>query len=216
MITEIEQALIQRLRCGLGTMVREVTSYSGELDDDPGKIVRSLPAAWVTFGGIVDTERYATSRQKYIVTGRFVVVVGDYNARSEQSARHGGHRDEIGTHLLIESVRRLLTNQDLGLKIDHFKPGRVRTLFNTNVSERAMSVFGCEFDTRWVELALENGQWPERGALADAAFNQYRGKLSDPDPELLNIGLRYQVSDIAPDVADHIQLRKQENDQHES
>ncbi|HDP9855833.1 TPA: DUF1834 family protein, partial [Escherichia coli] len=33
---------------------------------DPGRIVRSLPAAWVTFGGIVKTERYSTSRRKYI------------------------------------------------------------------------------------------------------------------------------------------------------
>ncbi len=31
-----------------------------------------LPAAWVTFGGIVKTERYSTSRRKYIATGRFV------------------------------------------------------------------------------------------------------------------------------------------------
>ncbi|MCZ5321372.1 DUF1834 family protein [Escherichia coli] len=37
------------------------------------------------------------------------------------------------------------------------EPGRVRTLFNTGVSERAMSMFACEFDTRWVEHALENG-----------------------------------------------------------
>lgn len=68
-------------------MVREVRTYAGELDEDPGRIVRSLPAAWVTFGGIAKTERYSTSRQKYIATGRFVVVVGDYNTRSEQSAR---------------------------------------------------------------------------------------------------------------------------------
>ncbi|MFV2162404.1 phage protein Gp37, partial [Escherichia coli] len=67
-----------------------------------------------------------------IATGRFVVVVGDYNTRSEQSARQGGSvRDEVGTNQLVESVRRLLTGQDLGLEIDYFEPGRVRTLFNT-------------------------------------------------------------------------------------
>ncbi|MCZ5321904.1 DUF1834 family protein [Escherichia coli] len=140
-------------------MVREVRTYAGELDEDPGRIVRSLPAAWVTFGGIAKTERYSTSRQKYIATGRFVVVVGDYNTRSEQSARQGGTvRDEVGTNLLVESVRRLLIGQDLGLEIDYFEPGRVRTLFNTGVAERAMSVFACEFDTRWVEHALEKRQ----------------------------------------------------------
>ncbi|ELS5671324.1 DUF1834 family protein, partial [Escherichia coli] len=174
MITDIERALVERLRCGLGHMVQDVRTYAGELDEDPGRIVRSLPAAWVTFGGIVKTERYSTSRRKYIATGRFVVVVGDYNTRSEQSARQGGTvRDEVGTNQMVESVRRLLTGQDLGLEIDYFEPGRVRTLFNTGVAERAMSVFACEFDTRWVEHALENGKWPERGAEADRLFNRY-------------------------------------------
>ncbi len=41
-----------------------------------------------------------------------------------------------------------------------------------------MSVFACEFDTRWVEHALENGKWPERGAEADRLFNRYHGRLS--------------------------------------
>ncbi|MED0011700.1 MULTISPECIES: DUF1834 family protein [Escherichia] len=215
MITEIERALVERLRCGLGHMVREVRTYAGELDEDPGRIVRSLPAVWVTFGGIVKTERYSTSRQKYIATGRFVVVVGDYTPRSEQSARQGGTvRDEVGTNLLVESVRRLLTGQDLGLEIDYFEPGRVRTLFNTGVAERAMSVFACEFDTRWVEHALENGKWPERGAEADMAFNRYHGRLSDPDPDFLRAGLDCTSGVIT--VSDLIELRKQKHDQHES
>ncbi len=125
-------------------MVQDVRTYAGELDEDPGRIVRSLPAAWVTFGGIVKTERYSTSRRKYIATGRFVVVVGDYNTRSEQSARQGGSvRDEVGTNQLVESVRRLLTGQDLGLEIDYFEPGRVRTLFNTAWRGRTGNVRVC-------------------------------------------------------------------------
>ncbi|ELM5175851.1 DUF1834 family protein [Escherichia coli] len=211
MITEIERALVERLRCGLGHMVQDVRTYAGELDEDPGRIVRSLPAAWVTFGGIVKTERYSTSRRKYIATGRFVVVVGDYNTRSEQSARQGGSvRDEVGTNQLVESVRRLLTGQDLGLEIDYFEPGRVRTLFNTGVAERAMSVFACEFDTRWVEHALENGKWPERGAEADLLFNRYHGRLSDPDPDLLRIGTQYGA-----DICGLDELREQQHEQNE-
>ncbi|MEB0964965.1 DUF1834 family protein [Citrobacter braakii] len=212
MISEIELALVERLRGGLGHMVQEVGTYAGELDGDPGRIVRCLPAAWVTFGGIVKTERYSTSRQKYIATGRFVVVTGDYNTRSEQSARQGGSvRDEVGTNLLVESVRRLITGQDLGLKIDYFEPGRVRTLFNTGVAERAMSVFACEFDTRWVEHALENGKWPERGAEADRAFNRYHGRLSDPDPDLLRIGTQYDT-----DISGLDELREHQHESDES
>lgn len=217
MITRIELALMDRLRRGLGQMVWDVTSYAGELDDDPGKILHRLPGAWVTFGGIVKTERYSTSRQKRKVTGRFVVVVGDYNTRDEQSTRHGGvNLNEVGTNLLVESVRRLITGQDLGLKIDYFEPGRVRTLFNTSVEDKALSVFACEFDTVWIEHALENGKWPERSdspGAPDAAFNTYKGVLSDPDPDLLRIGMRYHQPGSLPedDPEDLVELRNEEN-----
>ncbi|EGT5658479.1 DUF1834 family protein [Citrobacter braakii] len=217
MITAVELALVDRLRRGLGQMIWDVTTYAGELDDDPGKILHRLPGAWVTFGGIVKTERYSTSRRKRKVTGRFVVVVGDYNTRDEQSTRHGGvNLNEVGTNLLIESVRRLITGQDLGLKIDYFEPGRVRTLFNTSVEDKALSVFACEFDTAWIELALENGKWPERSANPDApdsAFNTYRGELSDPDPDLLRIGMHYHQPDTDPadDPEDLVELRKEDN-----
>lgn len=211
MITEIELALVDRLRRGLGQMVLDVTTYAGELDDDPGRIVHRLPAAWVTFGGIVKTDPLSTSRTKYIVTGRFVVVVGDYNTRDEQATRHGGvNLNEVGTNLMIESVRRLVTGQDLGLKIDYFRPGRVRTLFNTRLEDRALSVYACEFDTRWTESVLANGTWPERSPLPDvpdAPFNRYRGELSDPDPELLRVGMRYNDTD----AKDLVELRNTNN-----
>lgn len=217
MITEIENALTERLRQGLGEMVWDVTSYAGELDDDIGKIIHRLPGSWVTFGGIVKSEPYSTSRQKWKTTGRFVVVVGDYNTRDEESTRHGGvNLNEVGTNLLVESVRRLITGQDLGLKIKEFAPGRVRTLFNTSVDEKAVSVFACEFDTVWMENALENGRWPERSASPDSpdvAFNIYRGELSDPYPDLLRVGLRYHQPGTNPenDPKDLVEVRKEEN-----
>jgi phage gp37-like protein len=218
LITSIERAMVERLRRGLGEMVLDVTTYSGELDDDPGEIVRRLPSAWVTFGGIVKTERYSTSRQKRIATGRFVVVVGDYNDRDDESARHGGvNLNEVGTNRLVTSVRRLITGQDLGLKIDYFEPGRVRTLFNTRMKDQALSVFACEFDTRWVELALENGKWPERSgdpASPDADFNIYRGELSDPDPDFLRVGMRYHQPGTRPedDPEDLVELQEPDHD----
>lgn len=222
MITDIELALVDRLRRGLGAMVHDVTTYAGELDDDMGRILHRLPGVWVTFGGIQKTERSSTSRQKRVVTGRFVVVVGDYNTRDEQSTRHGGvNLNEVGTNLLVESVRRLITGQDLGMKIDYFEPGRVRTLFNSKTEDKAASVFACEFDTKWMELALENGQWPERSAdpdAPDAAFNTYRGELSDPAPDLLRIGMRYHQPGTAPadDPEDLVELRKENNGNNQS
>lgn len=195
MITKIEACIIQRLTLGMGKMLREVASYSGELDTDIGNIVRAFPAAWVTFGGITSSKYTSTNRQKVLVTGKFVVMVGDYNTRRDAASRSGGaNLNEVGTYRHVHGVRRLLTGQDLGLTIDPMMPGIVRTLYNTQIQERALSIFACEFETRWHEDVLANGDWPEFTSNTDEAdhlFNLYRGKLQQPDPDLLRVGLHY-------------------------
>lgn len=54
MISEIENAMMARLKDGLGRMVSSVGSYGGELED-VGAIARVLPACWVTFLGVQQT-----------------------------------------------------------------------------------------------------------------------------------------------------------------
>lgn len=214
MITQIESSIIQRLTLGMGRMLREVASYSGELDVDMGNIIRVFPAAWVTFGGITNSKYTSTSRQNVIVTGKFVVMVGDYNTRSDAASRTGGaNLNEVGTYRHIHGVRRLLTGQDLGLTIDPLMPGVVRTLYNTQVNERALSIFACEFETRWHEPVLANGAWPEftrNPDEADNLFNLYRGKLQQPDPDLLRVGLHYDPPGVgsAEAPADLVPTRK--------
>ncbi|MCR4178908.1 DUF1834 family protein [Providencia vermicola] len=214
MITQIERCIIQRLTLGMGSMLREVASYSGELDVDMGNIIRAFPAAWVTFGGITNSKYTSTSRQKVIVTGKFVVMVGDYNTRSDAASRTGGvNLNEVGTYRHIHGVRRLLAGQDLGLTIDPLMPGVVRTLYNTQVNERALSIFACEFETRWHEQVLANGAWPEftrNPDEADNLFNLYRGKLQQPDPDLLRVGLHYDPLGVgsAEAPADLVPTRK--------
>jgi phage gp37-like protein len=214
LITQIEQAICQRLTEGLGHMTRTVTSYGGEIDDDLGRIVRELPAAWVTFGGISKTESFSLAKRQYKPTGQFVVIVGDYSTRSEATSRRGGvNVDEVGCYRLVYAVRRLLTGQDLGLKINPLMPGRVRTLFNTQFAERALSVFACEFDTQWLETALIAGTWPEPTqdkTHADWLFNQYGGQLTPPDPDLLRVGTLYDPPGVGSpdDPVDLINIRK--------
>ncbi|MEQ1967364.1 DUF1834 family protein [Xenorhabdus nematophila] len=214
MITQIEQAICQRLTDGLGRMTRTVTSYGGEIDEDLGRIVRVLPAVWVTFGGISKTEPVSVSKRQYKSTGQFVVIVGDYSTRSEAASRRGGvNVNEVGCYRLIYAVRRLLTGQDLGLKINPLVPGRVRTLFNTQVADRALSVFACEFDTQWLEGALASGAWPEHTrdrAHPDWLYNEYSGQVSQPDPDLLRVGTSYDPPGMGSpdDPADLVNLRK--------
>lgn len=222
--TRTEDAIIERLRRGMGSMVRQIGSYGGELDDDLGIAIGNFPAAWVTFGGITKTEPTGTSRQKFKATGQFVVMVGDRNVRCEDAGRRGGAGpNEIGSYSLVYAVRRLLSGQDLDLPIDPLLPGRVRTLFNTRARDGAFSVFACEFQTAWIEAALPHGHWPsptypaEPGQPtdptdpngpstpvdpscpgsttdADVLFAIYGGELATPAPAWLRTGLNYHLT----------------------
>jgi phage gp37-like protein len=191
-------------------MVRNVTSYGGELDDDLGKIIPSLPAAWVTFGGITGTEPYSTSQQKWKSTGNFVVMVGTYNAGQEAFTRQGqASINRPGTNDLVTAVRRLLTGQDLALKIKNLRPGRVRTLFNTQLAGKAVSVFACEFETAWIEEALENGMFPLENAPVghcDHLFTKFHGATSPDAPDWLTTQVSYVLrpGDETPDATDVI------------
>ncbi|HHH0714136.1 TPA: DUF1834 family protein [Yersinia enterocolitica] len=205
-----EKAICERLRQGMGRMVQGVHSYGGEIDGDPAEVIRRLPGAWVTFGGIQKTENTNITKRKYKTYGRFVVIVGERNVRSEESTRQGGPGlDEVGTYKMVEAVRRLLSGQDLGLRIAHLMPGRVRTLFNTKVGDAALSVFACEFDTYWVEEALENGLFPVVDAPADSIdsiFSGYLGSQSEPDADWLTTHLSYDIPQTtrSPDTEDII------------
>ncbi|WP_140918363.1 DUF1834 family protein [Limnobaculum xujianqingii] len=212
-ITQIENAIIARLTKGMGRMVDGVQSYGGELDAGLAEVVRVLPGAWVTFGGIQKTEPVNTTRRKYRAHGRFVVMVGDTNVRGEEASRHGGaHSTEVGTNNLVYAVRRLLSGQDLGLSIDALMPGRVRTLFNTALEHQAISVFACEFDTHWIELALDAGRYPdippptrppeEMVNHPDYLFTRYGGQGSEPYPNLHSIHASIDEvnSPLIPDI----------------
>lgn len=212
LITDIEAAIVERLRQGLGRLTCNVGSYGGEMDGEPAEVIRQLPGVWVTFGGIQKTERTGTSRNRFMAHGRFVVIVGDRSVRSEAASRVGGPLlEEVGTYRMVSAVRRLLSGQDMGLTIDHLVPGRVRTLFNTQLEKQAFSVFACEFDTKWAEAALENGLFPLVDAPAghdDSLFVPYKGRTSPDDPDWLRTKLIYDLKspdsdDIAEDMINH-------------
>lgn len=203
-ISEIETAIVARLAAGLGKMVRTVAGYAGELDDELPNTIRAFPAAWVAFAGISKTEPYGTSRTQWKTTGQFQVMVGSRNLRGGSAARQGV--DGPGTHRLVEAVRQLLTQQDLGLAIARLRPGRVRTLYNSRIEGAAFQAFACEFETAWIETALPNGDFP---SPTDPLFMTFEGATTPDDPDLLSVDLNYHLSpdDGVADASDSLSLR---------
>ena len=113
MITNIENALVDRLTRGLGQLANTVKSYGGELDDESLGTGR-LPMVLVTFGG-ARIESMTVRGNAFRTSAKFVVIVAVRSLRSNQAARQGGvDKREVGANQLIYAVRRLLDTQRLG------------------------------------------------------------------------------------------------------
>lgn len=186
MITQIEQAMVERLRRGLGQMVRTVKSYNGEADDLAAQIM-TLPAVWVTYGGSrIDSK--ATGSQRFQDKATFVVMCATRSLRNEVSGRQGGvDKREIGSNDLIRAVRRLLDGQRLGLADSRgLIPQAVNTIVNNAlVQSAALSVYAIEYAIYFDSIPLENERFPEKQSdpkHPDFVFTQYSGSLSAPYP----------------------------------
>lgn len=115
-------------------------------------------------------------------------------------------RDEVSCNQLIRAVRRLMSRQDMGLPVEPLLSGRVRSLFSTRLNSDALAAYSCDFDTVWVEEALDNGRWlaPESDNDPDRLFADYQGRLDTSWPMHERTGLAYHLDDQPAVVAQDI------------
>ena len=188
MITQIENALVERLKKGLGKLANTVKSYGGELDDESIGTAR-LPAVLVTYGGS-RIECKDLRRRRHKSTDTFVIILAVRSLKSNQVARQGGADSrEIGVHQLISAVRRLLDAQTLENLVYPLNPKRVRTIFNNaQFRNEKITAYAVEYEVSYDDIPpLEDGMFPEFTTdkqSPDYVFNAYQGELSDPLPEL--------------------------------
>lgn len=184
MIDAIEDAIIERIKAAEGMKyLKTVATYGGELDDDLAYVVRSYPAVWIVYAGGGKPKKIAAEKWKVPVS--FAIMVAARNVRNEASTRKGDAVN-VGTYQMLKDVRTLMLNQDLGLEIERFEPGAVRTLFNTKVRSDSLSVMSQEWAAAYIEYA------PTEEALH----------------ELLRVGLNYFIKpgDDVIDASDEVTL----------
>lgn len=187
LVTRVEDAIIAAVqKARFGYSLREVTSYGGQLDEGLEQVVRVLPAVWVTFGGSAKPRKVGPDKWKVPCT--FVVLVGSRSVSKEAATRHGDSGTP-GTYRMLSDVAGLLAGQDLGLPIEAFEPGAVKTLYNSKLSSQAMSVFSHEFHTAYIL----------KGKITRAA---------EEAPEVQKVGLNYHLTpdDGVADASDLVTL----------
>lgn len=188
MITKIENALVDRLKRGMGKLVYDVRSYGGEMDSEQLGLIR-LPLVLVSYGGSKFEAKGVTARGvRFKTQDSFVVIVLVRSLRNEQAARQGGvNTAEIGANQLLSAVKYLLIGQTLGGLVEPLRPVRVQTLLNNaKVRNEQLTAYAIEFDVLYSETALEDGRYPEQTAdptNRDYIFNLKQGELSAPYPD---------------------------------
>lgn len=188
MITEIENALVDRLTRGLGQLANTVKSYGGELDDESLGTGR-LPMVLVTFGG-ASIEQMTVRANAFRTSAKFVVIVAVRSLRSNQAARQGGvDKREVGANQLIYAVRRLLDAQRLGGLVKPLKPLAIRTLFNNaQFRTEKVTAYAIEYEAAFDDVTpLEDGLYPEKTqdqTNPDFVFTHYAAELSPVSPIL--------------------------------
>ena len=183
MVDAIEAAMINQIKGSSGmAYLKSIATYGGELDEDLGEVIRSYPAVWVLFAGSSKPQKVGAEKWKFPAT--FVTMVAARNVRNEASTRRGA-ANEIGTYQMLRHLRTLLMNNDLGLEISRFQPGAVRSLYNTKVRGKGLSVFSQEWSTAWIEDVPK-----------------------DEERDLLKIGLNYYLKpgDDVVDATDQVIL----------
>jgi phage gp37-like protein len=166
-IGEIENAIIETIRNASGmAYLKTVASYGGQFDDDIGKVIRAYPAVWVVYAG--GGKPVKVGPDKWRTPANFAVMVAARNVRNEAATRKGD-ANEVGTYQILKDVRNLIINQDLGLEITRLEPGAVRTLYNTVVNGKALSVFSQEWSTAYIDKVPT----PAELDLLKVGFNYY-------------------------------------------
>ncbi|MFP3866879.1 MAG: phage protein Gp37 [Desulfobacteraceae bacterium] len=138
-IKEIEDAILAALTDRLGTYVKTIESYQGQLEADLGEFTWRLPAALIT---LQDTRVAKAAAHSYDLKLTFTIIVADRNLRGNQEGRWGN----TGAYQMLEDVRSALWDQDLGLEINPFMLLEEEAVINN----RQVAVFAADYQTQMV------------------------------------------------------------------
>ena len=189
MIAEIEDGIIAAVKSApFGYRLGIVDSYGGELSGDENAmatLMTQFPAVWVAYQGETEPVPYSTAKQAWSTVATFSLFVATRSARGEKFTRHSvGPTTEVGAYRIVEDLRTLFVNQDLGLSIQQFKPGRVKSLFNKKLLGQTIAVFAVDLHCKYVIDEIMPTAAPDLLAIN---FGLFLNSTAESEPDLAGI-----------------------------
>lgn len=153
MIGDIETAIVERLKTAELGYKMQVAPFKANSDEDIEIVLKnSRASALVVFESENKTDDdYGMARTE--VT--FGILLFARNVRNERASRLGGN-GAVGVYQMIEDVKALLHDNDLGLGIAPLKHLRSSPLGTSNVKGFNQSAWLVEFSTAYSFLPFDS------------------------------------------------------------
>ena len=183
-IEAVEDAMVSAIKIApLGYKLGIVSSYGGELSGDENAmalLLKQFPACWVAFSGESEPVPYSTAKSAWSTVATFTLFVATKSARGEKFSRHSAGSAEVGAYRIAKDLRTLFVNQDLGLAIQAFKPGAIKSLFNKKLQGETVAVFAVELKCKYLIKEPPSANWPD---WLSCDFGLYLS-AADSEPEV--------------------------------
>ncbi len=198
-LSRIEQGIKDAIKNLQRPYISSIESYGGDFDDGLNKdVIRRFPAIWTTFQGTGKPEQL--SARKFRVPLVFVVLVGAYSIRNEETARQGlevdGKLVSIGTFQLLQDVQLALLNNNLAANgvcgITPFTYGKIDKVFDNRTATEALSVFAQ--------------QWHTSCIVSHSAADRDIDMLDAEWMQVVNVDYMFKEGDDVADMSDIIKL----------
>jgi len=140
-ITEIEDAIVNALKASdMAAYCKKIDSYqveAGDLEEQIRIFAGQLPCALIVYSGSPEFIYSLSGVQDMPMT--FSILLCAQSLRGKGEARRGN----VGTYQMIDDLRKILTNNQIGLNIDPLLPTKVEAEINT----KNFSAYSMEFKT---------------------------------------------------------------------
>lgn len=139
-IKDLEDAILAALANQMGSYVKTIESYQGQLEADLGEFAWRLPATLVMLRA---TNAGKAAAHSYDLNLIFTIIVADRNLRGNVESRGGS----TGAYQMLEDLRWALWDKDLGLEINPFVLLKEEALINN----RQLAAFAADYQTQVVK-----------------------------------------------------------------
>lgn len=181
MLNQIQNAIIDRLHQGLGSLVTDIEVFFGGLENRDAFTNKEKKTSVLLTLNQAHIKIKSSERQRFELIANFYVVCVNNEINDSESLQNTNIND------LIYAVLRLLSGQRLNEHLNSLglQPKSVRPVFFNppDADSKDLNIYAIEFEAGFDIYGLESDQYPEYTndvSNPDYLFSKFNGSHSEP------------------------------------